>query len=254
MKRSFLPTAKLVEAPYSSILGFPRATGRQLRSRAAELESLGVEKVAFWGQTRIGALSVLGKGYAGVVVLARYRGRTVAVKIRRTDSQRNSLAGEAGLLRRANVVGVGPRFVAASRNFLVMEYLDGPRISDWIAGVGGRGASAEARRVLAKILGDCFRLDVAGMDHGELSMISKHVIVGRRGRVTVIDFESSSVHRRTSNVTSATQAIFIGSGIAKKTAGIYRVPPKERIIEALREYKQDVSPEKFAGLLKVLRL
>lgn len=254
MKRSFLPAGELVDAPYSSILGFPRATKRQLRSRAGELESLGVTRVAFWGQTRIGTLDVLGKGYAGVVVLARREGRTVAVKIRRTDSQRGSMAGESGLLRKANGVGVGPRFVAGSRNFLVMEYLDGQRISDWIAGAVGRGSAgaSEVKGVLAKVLGDCFRLDMAGIDHGELSMISKHVIVGKKA--TVIDFESSSTGRRASNVTSAAQAIFIGSGIAKKTARVYRVPPKERIIGALREYKQDVSPEKYGNLLRVLRL
>ena len=94
------------------------------------------------------------------------------------------------------------------------------------------------------ILEDCYRLDQMGFDHGELSSISKHVIVGKL-RSTLIDFESSSVNRRASNVTSITQAIFIGSGIAKKVQRIYKIPSKEKIIDVLRKYKQEQTQKKF---------
>lgn len=251
MKRSFLPVDKLSGRPYSDILGFPRAAGRQLRARTAELESLGVTRVSFWGPTRIGTLDVLGKGHAGVVVLGRLGGRTVAVKIRRTDSQRRTLAQESRLLRLANRAGVGPRFIAGSRNFLVMEYLEGRRISDWMADAGAQDA-ARVRSVLAKVLHDCLMLDLGGIDHGELSTISKHVIVGKK--TTIVDFESSSTDRRVSNVTSAAQGIYIGSGIARAVRGVYKVPPRPTIIRALRRYKSDVSRESFDGLLGVLGL
>ncbi len=90
-------------------------------------------------------------------------------------------------------------------------------------------------------------------DHGELSNISKHVIVGKT-KSTLIDFESSSTKRRPSNVTSITQAIFIGSGIANKTQKIYKNPPKEKIIENLKQYKQEKTRENFEKLLKILKL
>jgi putative serine/threonine protein kinase len=92
-----------------------------------------------------------------------------------------------------------------------------------------------------------------GFDHGELSNISKHVIVGKL-RTTLIDFESSSVNRRASNVTSITQAIFIGSGIAKKVQRIYKIPEKEKIIDVLRKYKQEPTRKKFDDILKILKL
>jgi putative serine/threonine protein kinase len=57
-----------------------------------------------------------------------------------------------------------------------------------------------------------------------------------------------------SNVTSITQAIFIGSGIAKKVQRIYRIPSKERIIKVLRIYKQEQSRDSFENLLKTLKL
>ena len=252
MKRSFLPINELVNEPYAGILGFPRATKRQLQTRIKELESLGITKVSFWGPTRIGTLDILGKGYVGIVILGRLGSKIVAIKIRRTDSQRQTLVDESRLLKKVNQIKVGPKFIASSKNFLVMEYLDGQKISDWVAGVKGSGATKEIKITLAKVLHDCFRLDLAGIDHGELSMISKHVIVGKK--VTIIDFESSSLERRVSNITSATQGIYIGSGIAKKVSKIYKVPPKQKIINALREYKQDVSKENYENLLRVLKL
>ncbi len=250
MKRSFLPVDELVNKPYSEILGFPRATVRQLQARVKELKVLDVTKVSFYGPTRIGVLNVLGKGHVGVVVLGRRQGRTVAIKIRRTDSQRRTLAGESRLLIMANRIRVGPKFVTGSRNFLVMEYLEGRPISDWMEDAAGR--PGEIKSVLAKVLHDCFRLDQGGIDHGELGMISKHVIVGKK--ITIVDFESASTGRRRSNVTSATQGVYIGSGIARRVRAAYRVPPKQVIIRALRRYKQDVSGENFRNLLDTLKL
>jgi putative serine/threonine protein kinase len=102
-------------------------------------------------------------------------------------------------------------------------------------------------------LEDCYKLDQLNFDHGELSNISKHVIIGKT-KSTLIDFESSSTKRRPSNITSITQAIFIGSGIAKKVQKIYKNPSKDKIIEGLKQYKQEKTQENFDVLLKILKL
>ena len=78
-------------------------------------------------------------------------------------------------------------------------------------------------------------------------------IVGKN-KATLIDFESSSTKRRPSNVTSITQAFFIGSGIAKQTQKIYKNSSKEKIILALKNYKQEKTRENFENLLKILKL
>ncbi|TBR23619.1 MAG: serine/threonine protein kinase, partial [Candidatus Nitrosotenuis sp.] len=90
------------------------------------------------------------------------------------------------------------------------------------------------------------------LDHGELSNITKHVIVGKS--IKMIDFESSSLERRVSNVTSATQAIFIGSGLAKIVQKIYKIPSRPRIISVLREYKKQPTQQSFDNVLKTLKL
>ncbi len=253
MTQSFIPIKKFVKEPYSKILGYPKASSRQLQSRLSELEKLKIKSVSFIGQTTIGSLQILGKGYVGVVVLAKKKNGIVALKIRRLDSQRSEMQSEAKLLTLANSVNVGPKLYNVSKNFLAMEYLDGDKIENWIQSLKGVGSSKKLKSVVRTVLEDCYRLDQLGFDHGELSSISKHVIVGK-SRSTIIDFESSSIKRRVSNVTSATQAIFIGSGIVKKVQKIYKIPPKEKIIDLLRIYKQEKTRKSFENILKILKL
>lgn len=246
--------ARLASLPYSLVLGYPRATSRQLDSRTAELRAMGITRVSFAGSMRLGTLDVLGKGYSGVVLGARWRRRNVALKIRRTDSPRRTMASEARLLSVANAAGVGPKLFAHSRNALVMEYVEGMRIGDWLRTVRGRGSATRIRGVLRRILESCNALDRTRLDHGELSMISKHAIIKDDDSAVIIDFESASRSRRVSNVTSATQALVIGSALSIHVRRRCKVPERRRIIELLRDYKSTKSDSSFAALLDGLGL
>jgi len=253
MAHSFISIKKFTDEPYSKILGYPKATSRQITSRIKELEKLKIKSISLIGPTTLGKLAILGKGYVGVVVLAKKGNKQVALKIRRTDSQRKDMKNESVLLKLVNTIDVGPKIFDNSKNFLVMEYLEGEKISDWVDSLKGVGSTKKFKSTVKKILEDCYRLDKLGFDHGELSNISKHVIIGEM-KSTLIDFESSSTKRIPSNVTSITQAFFIGSGIAKKAQKIYKNPSKEKIIEALKRYKNEKTTENFEKLLKILKL
>jgi len=253
MKSYFIPIKKFHDEPYSKIIGFPNGTKNQIKKRIIELEKLKVKSISFSGKTTIGKLSILGKGYVGVVVLARKDSKKIALKIRRIDSQRNNMKNEELFLKSVNKINVGPKVFGSSKNFLLMEYIDGIKILDWITQLNGRGSSKKLKIVIKKILEDCFALDKMGFDHGELSDISKHVLI-EDNIPYIIDFESGSLKRRTSNVTSVTQAIFIGSGISKQVQKIYKNPTKNEIINALKIYKNCKNRENFEKVLKVLKL
>ena len=252
MKQSFVKISKITEPPYSDIWVYPKGTKAQIKSRIKELKSLGVESISFQGELQVGTINMLGKGYVGIVVLGKIGRKKIAIKIRRNDSPRKNLKREAVLLKIINKYKIGPKLVASSKNFLVMEYLDGEKIGDWVGSLKKKGNSPQLKTVIKKILEDCYSLDRIGLDHGELSNLSKHVIVGKK--ITVIDFESSSTDRKVSNVTSATQALCIGSGISKIIGRIYKIPKKQKMITVLRRYKQEGTRESFENLLSVLKL
>lgn len=250
MNSTLVPINRLVEEPYSLILGYPRATKSELTRRLSELKKHGISSVTFEGQTILNNIRVLGKGYVGVVVFSKKGKQNVAIKIRRTDSTRDELKTESKLLKLANHVHVGPNLISGSKNFLVMEYLEGKNIIDWVRELKGKGSAEKLRIVVRKVLEDCYRLDNIHLDHGELSYIHKHVIVGKVP--CVIDFESASTQRRVSNVTSATQSIFIGSALSVIVKKIIKIPDKKKLILILKKYKSESTRENFDELLKIL--
>ena len=252
MNSSLVPISKLVKEPYSLILGYPKATKGELIKRHAELKKLGITLISFQGETILNNIHVLGKGYVGVVVLAKLHKKDVALKIRRIDSSRSEMKSEAKLLKLANKVNVGPKLIDSSKNFMIMEYLDGQKITDWVRDLKGRGSAAKLKSVVRQVLEDCHTLDTIHLDHGELSYIHKHVIVGKTP--CIIDFESGSTNRRTSNVTSATQSIFIGSALSSIVKNIIKIPNKKKLIDPLKKYKHDQSRENFDEILKILGL
>lgn len=57
MAHSFISINKLSEEPYSKILGYPKATNRQIKSRISELDKLKIKSISFSGPTTIGNLA-----------------------------------------------------------------------------------------------------------------------------------------------------------------------------------------------------
>ena len=196
---------------------------------------------------------MLGKGCVSIVVVARCKEGEAALKIRRLDANRPSLSQEAELQSLANKVGVGPTLYNYTNNFILMELIKGVNLPDWVKNLKGRGTASNLRRVCRDLLVKCWRLDQAHLDHGELSNLSKHVIVG--DRVEIIDFESASTRRSVRNVTSAAQYLFIGGPVASKIRRVLNLKNRSDIIEAIRSYKRERgSEEALQLLLKRLKL
>jgi len=251
MTQRFQQISIFEEEPYSKILCFPKVKESEVKKRLNELKKIGVTHVSFTGPLQIEKCHILGKGYVGMVVLAKKNNEIVALKIRRIDSPRKNMSNEAKLLQIVNKLDIGPKFIKNSKNFLVMEYIDGEKIIDWAKKTETK--SQEVRSVLNNVLRECYLLDDIGLDHGELSTIDKHVIVGKN-KNTIIDFESSSTNRKPSNVTGATQGILIGTGLAKIIQKKIKLPPKETIINLIRQYKKNPNLENFEKITIGLKL
>ena len=183
MTQHFQPISVFKKDPYKKILTFPQVTESEITKRMVELRKLGITHISFTGPLQIEKCHILGKGYVGMVVLAKKRNSVVALKIRRTDSPRKNMTNEAKLLKTANKLEIGPKFIKNSKNFLIMEYIDGEKIIDWAK--KSETKAKEIRSVVKNVLRECFLLDDAGLDHGELSTIDKHVIVNKK-RNTII--------------------------------------------------------------------
>jgi putative serine/threonine protein kinase len=237
---------QLREEPYASVVCYPRGGKVELRRRLEEMRKLGVSGLIFAGEKQVFGLPVLGKGCVGIVVIARVDGKDVALKIRRTDADRARMQREAHLLAKANAVCVGPQLLRVSRNFLLMQLIDGSLLPHWIE---NKPSKLKVMKVVRSILEQCYRLDETGLDHGELSHAPKHVIIARRDKPFIVDFETASLGRRPSNVTSMCQFLFLSSQVGTQIAEQLGMMDQEAVLDALRRYKSDRSCGNFEDVM-----
>ena len=246
-----VPVDGLRAEPFSLILCYPKLDREHLEERIKELKDLGVTALEFQGEKQVFNVPVLGKGCVGLVVLAYRNVEKVALKIRRTDADRAMMQHEAEMLKRANAVDVGPKLFSVSRNFLLMHFIEGVLLPEWLERVSD---AERVKRVLRNMLEQCWRLDKIHLDHGELSRAPKHIIVNFNDSPFIVDFESASLNRKPANVTSLSQFLFISGKVAEKVALKIGEKNRDSVIEALRRYKADGNRESFERILRVCGL
>ena len=245
-----LSLEQLREEPYASVLCYPKPTQDELESRIIELQSHGVSAVEFSGKASAFGVPapILGKGYVGIVVIAHLQGERIALKIRRSDADRIDLLHEAQMLQKANTVNVGPKLVGASKNFLLMQLIDGDLLPAWLQ---THKEKALVQKVLSDVLENCYRLDEIGLDHGELSKAPKHVIIDQLQAPWIVDFETASDKRKPANLSAICHFLFTSAGeVGRTVAAILGERNKEEIVSTLQQYKRKRTRESFELVLQ----
>ncbi|MBT8171720.1 serine/threonine protein kinase [Candidatus Bathyarchaeota archaeon] len=241
----------LYKVKQGQVLCYPRYEEAEIKKRLKELEKLGVQAIEFIGKKSVFDVPVLGKGCVGIVVIAHVNLEKFALKIRRIDSDRKEMFNEGRMLKRANLIGVGPKLIQISENFLLMKLVKGTLFPEWLDSLKDK-MNLNFNLVLRNVLEQCYRLDEAGLDHGELSRAPKHIIVDSKNIPHLIDFETASINRRMSNVTSISQYFFLRSNISNKVKKRLKEFEEKELINALRNYKQKRTRQNFEKILKII--
>ena len=242
----------LSETKHGQVLCYPRCEQEEVEKRLKELERLGVQALEFTGEKSVFDVPVLGKGCVGIVVVAYTNSGRAALKIRRVDADRKGMFHEGEMLRRANNIDVGPKLLEISENFLLMELIEGTHFPEWIESLGEREGQSRVRLVLKDVLEQCYRLDEAGLDHGELSNAPKHILVDADDRPFLVDFETASINRRVSNVTSVCQYLFLGSKIGDKVKEKRGKVNEKELVNVLRTYKRERTRKNFEKIREIV--
>jgi len=156
--------------------------------RVSKLREAGILGVYSYGPVFINRFAVLGKGHSSIIFLALHESYgDVALKVRRLDSKRDSLALE-GYLMSLLKGDVAPKVYYFNDDFIVMEYINGVVLRDLLKSITNCSGLVD---VYVKILNAALKLDMEGVEHLELSIPYKHVMIEFSGRVRIIDFESA---------------------------------------------------------------
>lgn len=232
---------------FRDILTYPKFEEEIYKTRLRELNDLGVWFITPGGATRVRNTNLLGKGSVGLVIKAKRRRRILALKIRRVDANRNNMYEEVFLHSAANSIGIGPIIIDYSENFILMEFINGFKIIDLCK---KNIKPSQLRKLMVTLLEQCFRMDQIGLDHGQLSNLNNHVIVSQNVPV-IVDFETSSVKRKSNNVTSAVQSLLMSSQFSNKLTQLNDAYDTKVIIRLLKEYKEFKSRDRFEKITEI---
>ncbi len=244
---------QLTKTPYIQVLTYPRISLAAARSRIRQLERLGVEELIFEGKAKVGRLGILGLGTVGIVVRARAGENVLALKIRRTDANRPDMEQEARITSMVNRLGVGPTVFGHTKDLMLMKLLVYVELEDWLRGLSGQGTRETARTMVHSILNQCRKLDIMGIDHGQLSNLRKHAVVAD-GVPWIIDYESAGTARKPKNVTTAAQYLFIGGRLSPRLRRVVGVRDTSPLLKLLSEYKKDMSDYTYSKIIEALKL
>ncbi len=231
------------------MLCFPHPSEDCVRVRAEKLVDVGVLTMLSEGKEDIGGLRVLGKGHASVVIKAVLKpSLTVAIKVRRTDSKRDSLRLECEVMKTA--YPVAPKVYRCEDDFIVMEYVDGAPIGEVMDKAIMEGCGS-ALPLVFKVLGAARYLDLVGVDHKELSLLREHVLITRDGRVKVIDYESASLSEAPCNVCRVCSWFIYRSVFGKSCCrDLERLKMELRAV--LRGYKARATDDVFKAVINTI--
>lgn len=260
----------------STLLCYPRFNYDIYAGRLKELERLKIDKIGISGKTIIGGITVLGKGHRSIVFKVKKKDSILALKVRRIDSSRKNNHDEVFFQKMANSINIGPKLIDYTDNFLLMEYIDGIKIKDYFCDpnflnksgtvdqnnknknkdyndLDTRKIILDFKKILREILFQCYMLDSIHLDHGELSYIDNHVIVGKKDKVKIIDFESASVERKTINLSSVIHSLLLFGPISSSIRQIIKLPEKNEIINLVKKYKQKPSRDSFDDIFIIIK-
>jgi len=247
-----IPVVRLREEKFAKILCYPRPNPEEIERRIAQLKKLGVKQIQFTGEKQVDGLHILGKGFAGIVLLAVLKdGKRAVVKIRRVDAPKNALEKEKEMLKKANKIGVGPKLLENTQDMLLMQYIQGKHLPQWIQNTKN---PERIRKTIKNLLHQCYELDKAGIDHGELSRAPKHIIVDGEGKPHIIDFEGASDRRKPRNLTAIAQYLFIRQPVAQALKEKLGEIQRQRLLQALRKYKREQNDANFKEVLKACHI
>ncbi len=182
-------------------------------------------------------MKLLAKGKRGIVHQVAYKGKPAICKEKRQESAAiNAMENEARWLKMLNKYLIGPKFYGYKDGKLIMEYVKGQPILEWLD--NHKNDRKLIQNVMKNVLQQCFRMDQLQVEKKEMHRPVKHIII-RNNKPVLIDFERCRKTLKPSNVTQCCQFL--------KRLNLIRFDH-----ELLKAYRREMSERTFRRLLACL--
>jgi release factor glutamine methyltransferase len=174
----------------------------------------------------------------------------VAIKTANPRSEaKERIANEAKWLNEINKLGMGPKLLCSTGDFLIMEFIEGLTLPKFIEKEkklnSSKRKSKNLLNVILRILEQCYLLDKKGVNKEELNRPTKNLVISKNGVhniVTLLDFERCYDTDKPHNVNQ------FCSFLAQQ-----RFVDKENMLELAKVYKKRYSKADFEKILMLVK-
>lgn len=146
-------------------------------------------------------LERIAEGWRGIVYRGKWRGKDVAIKVAKSPEVVKAIQKEAEILEKLRGIETFPQIVLRGEDFFVYHFIEGVPFRKVVLN------PEEEKEVLRKLLEIAYLLDSLGIKRDEFANVDKNVLIGRNGKVYVLDFERGGFSKRPSNLTQFMQLL-----------------------------------------------
>jgi release factor glutamine methyltransferase len=194
-------------------------------------------------------LKYLTKGKRGFIFTGVYKNKKVAIKIKNPESKAIlRINNEVKFLKLLNKKNIGPKLLFSGKDYLIYEFVDGYFIADYL-NIDGK---ENIKKVLKKIFQQLFVMDELKINKEEMSHPPKHIIINKKNKPILIDFERARYTLKPGNVTQ-----FCDFLISKHVSTILKNHKikinNKQIINAAKKYKKKQNKNNFNKIIKLIK-
>lgn len=194
---------------------------------------------------KIKKIKYLTHGKRGNIFTGIYKNKKVAIKIKRKESKAiKRIQKEIKYLKILNKKKIGPKLLSYGENYLAEEFIEGDFILDWINKLKEKlekENKEKIKKIIIEVLKQCFELDKLGINKEEMHRPVKHIVVDKKGKAVLLDFERCYQTKKPHNVTQFCTFL--------EKAGLIR---NKNLKNTLKSYKREINKNNFKKVIKLL--
>jgi release factor glutamine methyltransferase len=194
-------------------------------------------------------LKFFSKGKRGLIYTGKFKKTKAAVKIKNPRSEvPGRIHIEGHNLNIVNKLKIGPKLLKASDDYIIYKFVEGTLFPKFLE----KSSKKDTLSILKQLFSQMRTLDKNQMNKEEMSNPYKHIIVTKKKKVVLIDFERSNKTLKPHNITQFVQYIVsekVSRELIKKGIKIDR----KEILSLAQEYKKDYELSYYKAILKLIR-
>jgi len=204
-----------------------------------KLESKKIEKVKYFT-----------KGKRGFIFVAKYSNKKVAIKIKNPESKAISrIENEINTLKKINKKNIGPKILLSGKNFLVYKFIEGQPIIDYLETT--KLTKQQIKKIITNIFNQLFELDKLKINKEEMSHPTKHILIDKKNKPYLIDFERARYTQKTANVTQFCDFLLskrISTILGKNNIKLN----KKKVIKLAKNYKKNQNKKNLKSIMEII--